>query len=61
MNQNTFLNNWNLWYHHEKDNWKLSGYKNIYKIENAEDFWKLYNNWSRIGGLFFKHFFFNEK
>jgi len=25
--------NWNIWYHHEKDNWKLSGYKQLYNID----------------------------
>ena len=29
---------WNVWYHHEKDNWKISGYKQIYQIKSVEDF-----------------------
>ena len=41
--ENKFENTWNLWYHHEKDNWKISGYKKIYEIYNAETFWNLYN------------------
>ena len=41
-------NNWSLWYHHEKDNWKLSGYKKIYDIETISDFWKLNNNWDKM-------------
>jgi len=52
-----FKNKWKLWYHHEKDNWKLSGFRNIYTINNIKDFWKLYNNWDKLGGLSSKHFF----
>jgi hypothetical protein len=52
------LNNvWNVWYHHEKDNWKISGYKQIYKLETVSDFWKLYNNLDKLGGITSKHFF----
>lgn len=53
----TLANKWNLWYHHEKDNWKLSGYKNIYEINTYTDFWKLYNNWNKINGINSKHYF----
>ena len=52
-----FKNNWNLWYHHEKDNWTIAGYKMIYTVGTIADFWKLYNNWNKIGGLNNKHFF----
>lgn len=48
---------WNLWYHHEKDNWKLSGYKKIYSIKTIGDFWRFYNNWDKVGGITNKHFF----
>ena len=53
----TLKNNWVLWYHHEKDNWKLSGYKQIYQIKTIQDFWQLYNNLDKLGGITFKHFF----
>ena len=49
--------NWNIWYHHEKDNWKLSGYKKIYTIKTIGDFWRFYNNWESVGGVTYKHFF----
>jgi len=49
--------NWVIWYHNEKDNWKLSGYKELYKINNATSFWKFYNNWDKVGGVLNKHFF----
>ncbi len=48
---------WNIWFHHEKDNWALSGYKQIYKFNTIIDFWKFYNNWDRVGGVTNKHFF----
>ena len=56
--ENTKLNDkWILWYHHEKNNWKISGYRKIYKIETIKDFWELYNNFDRIGGINNQHFF----
>lgn len=59
MDSNTKLNNtWNLWYHHEKDNWKLTGYKKIYTADTIGDFWRLNNNWNKLGGINGKHFFF---
>ena len=57
MENYKFTHNWILWYHHEKDNWDISGYKNIYKINNPETFWSWYNNWELIGGLLSKQFF----
>jgi hypothetical protein len=52
-----FENEWNLWYHHEKDNWSISGYRKLYTIRNISDFWSLYNNWNKIGGINYKHLF----
>jgi hypothetical protein len=49
--------NWNIWCHYEKDNWKISGFKNIYTIKTPKDFWTLYNNWNKIGGIITKHLF----
>jgi L-rhamnose mutarotase len=54
---NNFNNIWNLWYHHEKDNWSISGYKKIYTIKNTDNFWTLFNNWNKLGGIYYKHFF----
>lgn len=50
-------NKWSLWYHHEKDNWKISGYKKIYEITDSTNFWKLYSNWDKIKGINYKHYF----
>ena len=59
MELNTKLKNkWNIWYHHEKDNWKISGYKQLYQIKSVIEFWKFYNNWDKVGGVTNKHFFF---
>lgn len=58
VNVNTKLNSsWVLWYHHEKNNWKISGYRKIYKIDTIKDFWELYKNFDRIGGINNQHFF----
>ena len=57
-NNITLSNKWSLWYHHEKDNWKISGYKKIYEINNSIEFWKLYQNWYKIKGINYKHYFF---
>lgn len=54
-------NEWNIWYHHEKDNWKISGYNKIYEIETVGDFWSFYNNWNKVGGVTNKHFFLIQK
>ena len=52
-----FDNEWNLWYHNSKDDWTINGYKKIYSIKNISDYWKLYNNWDKFGGVNNKHFF----
>lgn len=51
------MDKWNIWYHYDKDNWKLSGYKKIYEINNISSFWKLYNNWDKLDGILNKHLF----
>lgn len=56
-NNDNFKNEWILWYHHQKDNWSLDGYRKLYTIKNISDFWNLYNNWDKIGGIRNKHFF----
>lgn len=61
MEEYKFKNKWDLWYHHEKDNWDISGYKNIYEINNPETFWRWYNNWNSVGGLLSKQFFLMKK
>lgn len=52
-----FENQWKLWYHSKKDIWTIDGYKKIYNIKTIKDFWKLFNNWDRIGTIHIKHFF----
>ena len=39
-----FDDTFNIWYHHDKDNWKVSGFKNILSINNTKTFWQLFNN-----------------
>jgi hypothetical protein len=54
-------NEWCLWYHHDKDNWKINGFKNIYTISSTEKFWQLYNNWEKLGGINQKQYFLMQK
>ncbi len=48
---------WNIWFHNEKDNWTLSGFKQIFTIDTVKSFWQFYNNWDKVGGITYKHFF----
>ena len=50
-------NSWNLWYHYDKDNWKIDGFKKVYSITSGSDFWQLYNNWDKLGGINQRHYF----
>ncbi len=50
-------NNLVIWYHYDKDNWSITGYKELYKMETIQDFWQIYNNWSKVGGITNKHYF----
>ena len=52
-----FKNKWKLWYHSKKDNWTIDGYEKLYEINDIESYWKLYNNWDKLGGINNKHFF----
>ena len=48
---------WNIWYHHQKNNWKLESYRKIYKIKTIESFWEFNNNIDLIGGINSQHYF----
>ena len=52
-----FNNNWSIWYHYQKNNWKISGYKKIYEITNIYDFWIFNNNLEKIDLLNNEHLF----
>lgn len=52
-----FKHKWNLWFHNIRDVWTIEGYKKIYSIETIREYWKLYNNWDKIGTINNKHFF----
>ena len=52
---------WCLWIHQDKDNWKISGFKNVYTIISINDFWQLYTNWDKIGTINQRHYFLMEK
>ena len=53
----TFQNEWNIWYHHTKNNWKIDGFNKIFKLSNIKDFWDFNNNINYLGGVNSHHFF----
>jgi len=59
--ENKLLRNWCLWIHKDKENWKISGFQNVYTLKTVNDFWQLYNNWDKIGGINQRHYFFMEE
>lgn len=48
---------WSIWYHHQKNSWKLESYKKIFEINNIEDFWIFNNNINLLGGINSQHYF----
>lgn len=49
---------WILWAHKfNNTNWDINSYEKIYEFDTIEDFWRLYNNFSLIGGLQNKNYF----
>lgn len=52
-----FSSTWNIWYHHQKNNWKIESYKKIFSIKNIKDFWNFNNNFNLIGGINTQHYF----
>ena len=47
-----------LWCHDIYDkNWKKNSYKQLCKINNVSDFWRLFNNFNTLG-MRFNHYFF---
>lgn len=52
-----FNSEYNLWYHHELNNWRVEGYRKIFHVKNIKDFWDLHNNIDCIGGITNQHFF----
>ena len=53
-----FNTEWNLWYHHELNNWRVDGYRKIFHVKNIKEFWDLHNNIDCLGGITNQHFFF---
>jgi len=52
-----FTTEWNLWYHHELNNWRIDGYRKIFHIKNIKDYWDFHNNIDCVGGITNQHFF----
>lgn len=45
-------NEWNIWIHHDKNNWKIDGYRKIFTIKTIKDFWTFHNNIHIISGIY---------
>lgn len=56
-----FNNEWDIWYHHIKNNWKIDGFNKIFKITSIKDFWDFNNNINLLGGINSHHFFMMKK
>ena len=52
-----FNSSWNIWYHYQKNNWRLDSYKSIFKINDVANFWTFNNNLHLIGDINSQHFF----
>jgi hypothetical protein len=52
-----FTSEWNFWYHHELNNWRIDGYRKIFHLKNIKDYWDLNNNIDCLGGITNQHFF----
>ena len=50
-------NKWSIWYHHQKNSWKLESYKKIFEINNIEEFWIFNDNIDLLGGINSQHYF----
>lgn len=52
-----FANNYVLWCHSTSDNdWSINSYKKLCSISNVSQFWRLFNNFERLG-INLSHFF----
>lgn len=50
-----------LWYHDiYNKNWNISSYKKLCVIENVSEFWKIYNNFNKLGLNFYHYFLMKE-
>ena len=52
-----FKNNWTMWFHNNRDNWDLNTFKKIVDVNEPETFWRLYNNFDKIGGITKRHYY----
>lgn len=50
-------NNWILWFHNKKNNWKLNGYKKLLEFNFLEEFLYFVNNYNLLGELLANHYF----
>ena len=56
-----FKNNYILWAHDISNrSWNLESYKKLCVIDNVSDFWKLFNNFEKLGIRFMQFFFMKD-
>ena len=54
-------NEWTLWYHNSKNNWKINGYTKLLNFKFLEEILYYLNNFDKLGGLYSSHFFFMKE
>lgn len=61
MNSIPLAHNFILWCHDiASTDWSLQGYQKLCKITNVSEFWRLFNNFSKLGYKFNSFFFMRE-
>jgi len=48
---------WKVYYHHDINNWKIDGYRQICEIKTIQDFWNTVSLIDRLGSFTQKHYF----
>ena len=56
-----FDDQWDIWYHHLKNNWKIDGFNKITSLNSIKEFWDINNNINLLGGINSHHFFMMRK
>jgi translation initiation factor 4E len=52
-----FEDTWTFWNHINKEGWTIKSFKELLKINSAENFWSFFNNLDKLNNIFSKHLF----